>query len=69
MRLVIIGGGGRIGRHVVQQAIGPSGNTPDQVEILRTGMHRTIEAMRRHGVARIVTCLVQPSMSRVTADP
>ncbi len=105
MRLTILGAGGRVGRHVVEQAIsadhqvtalvrrpdsipadvrgrvtivvgdiedpaaldaaiagadavisaiGPSGNTHDQVEILRTGMRRTIEAMRRHGVSRIV---------------
>lgn len=104
MRLTILGGSGRIGRHVLEQAleaghdvtvlvrdparlgvvpndvtvvtgtihdgdaidhavtgadviisaIGPDANTPDQVAKLRGGMGRTIEAMQRRGVRRIV---------------
>lgn len=42
------------GADAVISAIGPDGNTPDQVERLRSGMRRTIEAMQRHGVRRIV---------------
>lgn len=39
---------------VVISAIGPDANAPDQVEKLRSGMRRTIEAMHRHRVRRIV---------------
>lgn len=39
---------------VVISALGPNGNTPDQVGLLGGAMSNTIEAMRRHGVKRIV---------------
>ena len=42
------------GADAVVSAIGPDGNTRDQVERLRAGMERTIAAMQRHGVRRIV---------------
>lgn len=42
------------GAEAVISAIGPDANTPDQVDHLRTGMRRTIEAMQRHRVGRIV---------------
>jgi putative NADH-flavin reductase len=42
------------GTEVVISAIGPDGNRPDQVARLGDGMRHTIDAMRRHGVRRIV---------------
>lgn len=42
------------GSDAVVSAIGPDGNTPDQVARLRAGMRTTIDAMQRHGVRRIV---------------
>jgi putative NADH-flavin reductase len=38
----------------VISAIGPDGNFPEQVEVLRRGMQRTVEAMGAAGVRRIV---------------
>jgi putative NADH-flavin reductase len=42
------------GAEAVISAIGPDGNDAAQVEQLRAGMRNTIDAMRRHGVRRIV---------------
>ena len=42
------------GAEAVISAIGPDGNRPEQVDLLRGGMRHTIDAMRRHGVGRIV---------------
>jgi putative NADH-flavin reductase len=42
------------GADAVISAVGPDGNAPDQVDRLRSGMRLTVEAMRRHGVRRIV---------------
>lgn len=42
------------GADAVISAIGPDANTPDQMQKLRTGMRRTVEAMHRHGVRRII---------------
>jgi putative NADH-flavin reductase len=42
------------GADAVISAIGPDGNSPEQVVRLRTGMRATIAAMERHGVRRIV---------------
>ena len=42
------------GADAVISAVGPDGNSPDQVDRLRSGMELTIDAMRRHGVRRIV---------------
>ena len=42
------------GADAVISAIGPDGNTPDQLERLRTGMRQTTAAIQRHGVRRMV---------------
>ena len=104
MRITVLGGSGRIGRHIVEEALerghavtvlarsrdrvgrrhnslrvvegniddedalvgavtgadavisalGPDGNHPEQVDILRRGMERTIRVMRTAGVQRLV---------------
>jgi putative NADH-flavin reductase len=42
------------GADAVISAIGPDGNKPEQVAILRDGMRQTVGAMRAAGVVRIV---------------
>lgn len=42
------------GAEAVISALGPDGNRPEQVDLLREGMRHTISAMRRHDVGRIV---------------
>ena len=42
------------GADAVISALGPDGNTADQVVALRDGMRTVIEAMREHGVRRMI---------------
>lgn len=42
------------GADVVISALGPDGNSADQVMALRAGMRTMIDAMREHGVSRII---------------
>jgi putative NADH-flavin reductase len=42
------------GANAVISALGPTGNSPDQVAKLREGMRNLIAAMGRHGVHRVV---------------
>lgn len=42
------------GSDAVIAALGPRGNTPDQIEVLATGMRNILTGMEAHGVRRLV---------------